>query len=441
MNSFVVNLVYLAAILLGFPYFLYKILATPKSRSSILARLGGGARRESDGPLMVIHGVSVGEVLAARTLFEGLVKALPGWEFIITSTTPTGYEMARKAYPDVAVGYFPLDISFAVNRFFGRLRPSGVILMELEIWPNFLSRAYREEIPVFLANGRISQGSFRGYQKVKRLLFKPLTKIRRYCVQTEEYARRFLDLDIPESQIAVTGSMKFDSAPRPINAEEEASIRESLHIPPTHPVFVAGSTHAGEESIVLSAFKELRKKHSSLLLVIVPRYPNRADEISDLVRQAGFTAARKSMLDEALGDRVLIVDTIGELARVYGIATCVFVGGSLVPRGGQNMIEPAALGRPVVFGPQIENFAEVGEMLVKSGAADYVHDARDMTSNLDPVLSDPERARQMGDRGKETVARLRGSTARTVDIICEVLNGKGGDSALPPGNEMSRKNG
>ncbi len=420
-------MVYLAAILFGFPYFLYKILATPKSRSSLLARLGKVPFRKSQSPLMVIHGVSVGEILAARTLFKGLMEALPGWEFIVTSTTPTGHEMALKAYPDSSVSYFPLDISFAVNRFFQRLRPSAVVLMELEIWPNFLSRAYREEIPVFLVNGRISRSSYRGYLKVKRLLFKPLTKIRRYCVQTEEYRQRFLELDIPESQIAVTGSMKFDSAPLPISSGEEAGIRDSLHVPEGRPVFVAGSTHSGEEEIILSTFAALKKKHPELLLVIVPRYPDRAKEIAGLAARAGFEAVRKSVLQEtdaSLGDRVLIVDTIGELTRVYGIASCVFVGGSLVPRGGQNMIEPAGLGRPVVFGPQIENFSEVGEMLVESGGADWVRDSAEMERKLDFLLSDPERARDMGRKGLETVERLRGSTARTVEIICEVLDGK-----------------
>ncbi len=423
MNSFLINTVYFLALLLGFPYLLYKVISTPGSWGSLRSRLGSIPSRDSKKPLMILHGVSVGEIKASRTLFAGLEKSFPGWDFIVTSTTPAGVEMARKVYPDIPVHYFPLDLSFAVNRFFRRLRPQAILLMEVEIWPNFLSQAWRKNIPVFLANGRISERSFRRYRAFRKLLFHPFEKIQHYCVQTEEYKNRFHELDVPLDRIDVTGSLKFDTAPPLVSSEEMGVIRGALGLSEDRPVFVAGSTHAGEEAIVLRAFEELRKKQEQLVLILVPRYPNRADEVSELVRKSGLVPQRKSLLPEgnSLGDSVLIVDTMGELEKAYAIASAVFVGGSLVPRGGQNMIEPAGLGCPVFFGPLIENFAEVGGILVEGGGADFVRDATDMEKKIDRVLSSEEIGKSMGQKGQALVEELRGATDRTVEILCTEL--------------------
>ena len=419
-------MVYFLALLLGFPYLLYKVISTPGARGSLGARLGWIPSRDSEKPLMILHGVSVGEIKASRTLFAGLEKSFPGWDFVVTSTTPAGFEMARKVYPEIPVHYFPADLSFSVNRFLRRLRPQAIILMEVEIWPNFLSQARRNSVPVFLANGRISNRSFRRYRAFRRLLFHPFEKIQHYCVQTEEYQQRFRELGVPENRIDVTGSLKFDTALPSVSSEEVEKIRDSLGLSLNRPVFVAGSTHAGEEMLVLRAFEELRKKHEQLVLILVPRYPNRADEVSELVRKSGMVPQRKSMLPagNSLGDSVLVVDTMGELEKSYAIASAVFVGGSLVPRGGQNMIEPAALGRPVFFGPLIENFAEMGGMLVEGGGADFVRDASDMEKKIDRVLSSPDFGEAMGQKGKALVERLRGATNRTVEILCAELRQK-----------------
>ncbi len=419
MKSILINIAYFVILLLGSPWLLYKLISSSEVRTSLWARLGFVSPRKSEKPLLLLHGVSVGEIRASRTLFSALKKAFPDWELGVTSSTPLGYATACALYPEGAVYYFPLDLGFSVNRFFRRVRPSVMILMEMEIWPNFLSRAEQNRVPVFLANGRISERSFQRFRTFQKLLFRPFSKISHYCVQTDEFGRKFEALGVSRDRITVTGSLKFDTALPSISEEEAGTVRDSLGIDSSQTIFVAGSTHAGEEEIILQAFEALYRTHVDLRLILVPRYPDRADEVSELVQKAGMVPQRKSLLPKggSLGDSVLIVDAMGELEKTYAIASLVFVGGSLVPRGGQNMIEPAALGKPVFFGPLIENFAEIGGRLVEAGGAEFVRDSDDMKNKIDSLLANPESIGDMGRKGKAFVESLRGATDKTVGIL------------------------
>jgi 3-deoxy-D-manno-octulosonic-acid transferase len=301
-----------------------------------------------------------------------------------------------------------------------------ILLVELEIWPNFLRAAFREQIPVVLVNGRISEKSYKGYRLVKKLLFRPLDKIRRFCVQTEVYADRFLKLGVPASQILVTGTLKYDALPVADDAARlDAEYRGRLGLGAA-PVIVAGSTHAPEERELLSVYNRLRARIAGLRLVLVPRHLERTEEVLSDVRSAGLTTLRKTEIDAHGLPRegetpVIVVDTIGELANVYAAATVVFVGGTLTDRGGQNMLEPAGLGRATVFGPRVENFKESAEMLLAAGGAAQVADAAALEGLLSDLLGDAPRREEMGRRARAAIDARRGAAAKTIGVLKDVI--------------------
>jgi len=387
-------------------------------------RLGACRRRGAGQRCIWIHGVSVGEILAAAPLIEALGESFPDYEIVLSTTTSTGQEVAKKAYPGLRVIYYPLDFTWAVRRVLDAIRPDLVILVELEIWPNFLSEAYRRKIPVALVNGRISERSFSRYRYVRGWLFDPLGKVGRFCVQTERYADRFRKLGLPAEQIYVTGSMKYDQLK--LSQADGAETRKDMGIGPDETVLIGGSTHPSEERALVDAYRELRKEFSDLRLVLVPRHTERAPEVAKIVREAvGEPVLRSQQVqaeDHALDPgAVLLVDTIGELGRLYCAADVVFVGGSLIPHGGQNMLEPVAFGKPTVFGPYWDNFKEQVERLSAANGVREVKDTRELTQVLGQILRNPEEARDMGVRGRDALLAARGATKRTLEVLRNYL--------------------
>ncbi len=437
----IVDFAYYGALHLAWPYLLYKVAPARGRRhlSGLAERMGRCAPRQGDRPCIWIHGVSVGEIRAAGPLIAALDQHLPGYDVALSTTTGTGQEVARRSYADRQVFYYPLDLSFAVRRCFDAIRPDLVVLVELEIWPNFLGEAWRRRVPVALVNGRISEKSFNGYRLVRRWLFDPIGKIGRFCVQTETYAERFRRLGIPDRQIHITGSMKYDQIRVAADADG-AAVRRDIGVGPDDLVVIGGSTHPGEERALLLAYERLRARHPRLRLVLVPRHTERTDEVRRQVAELGQSAVRRTERLQARATaplapgEVLLVDTIGELGRLYAAADVVFVGGSLIPHGGQNMLEPAALGKPTVFGPSYENFIEPVERLLAARGARLVPGEPELERALGELLDRPDEARAMGERGREAMLAARGATARTVAVIQDLLERRRRDGRrLRPG--------
>ncbi len=414
------DLVYLAVLVVLSPFLLYKVVTSPKHRAGLVQRLGLLPRWPWNGPRIWIHGVSVGEVLAAKSLVTVLERELPEHEIVISTTTKTGQEVARKHYPGKRVFYYPLDFSWSTRRVLRRVAPEAVILMELEIWPNFLLSTSVTEVPVLLVNGRISKRSFRRYGVLQRVIPEPMDRILVYCVQTRTYAERFARLGVKPDRVHVTGTMKFDT----INTECGDALRRQvageLRLSPGDRVLFGGSTHPSEEETLYSIFEELRREIPEFRLVLVPRHPERLADVEARLRRLGAAVVRKTRLPEdgARGDRpVVLVDTMGELARLYAAADIVFVGGSLIPHGGQNMIEPAGLGRAVLFGPHIQNFQESVDILLDAKGALMVRDAADLRETILRLARSPQAAAEMGARARQVVVEQKGASLRIMDLI------------------------
>jgi 3-deoxy-D-manno-octulosonic-acid transferase len=441
------DVLYRFILVLAVPALLCVALVRPRRRRDLLLRLGTVPRRVGAKKCLWVHGVSVGEVLAGRTLVDGFRARHRDWDVVVSTTTRTGHETARRTYPDCTVISYPLDLTWAVRRAFSRVRPDLVVLLELELWPNFVRIASRLGVPVVIANGRLSDRSRRLQRMFRFILAPSCARIERVCAQTEEYARRFVDVGVPPGRVAVTGSLKYDSVPA--GAGDAEDLRRLLRIAGDEKLIVAGSTAPGEEELLLDAYARLRTDFPSLRLLLVPRHPERFDEVASLIRAKGFACLRRS---GATGtektrtgpesstclapsspqsrlscDVVILGDTMGELVRFYALADVVFVGKSLVPPGGgQNIIEPAALGKPVVFGPHMANFRETRDMLLKRRAAREVAGPGELYPALKDLLREEQAASQMGLRARAAIDAARGATARTLDIIDELLASRPG---------------
>jgi len=437
----VYDLVYLTILLVALPYLLFKIATSPKHRAGLVERLGRLPEWPDRGPRIWIHGVSVGEVLAAKSLVAGLERELPNHEIVISTTTKTGQEVARKHYPGKRVFYYPLDLSWATRKVLRRVNPQAVILLELEIWPNFLLATSVTEVPVLLVNGRISRKSFRRYGVLQRVIPEPMDRILLYCVQTRIYAERFRKLGVAEDRLKITGTMKFDNIATDRVQERIREVREALAIEEGEKVLMAGSTHPTEEETLYGVYTRLRSEDPSWRFIVVPRHPERFPEVEAMLRRRGARVLRKTAFTpEAMrSDRpVLLVDTMGELAAMYAAADLVFVGGSLIPHGGQNMMDPAGIGRPVLFGPHVRNFRESVDILLDSRAAVMAKDAAVLEDRILTLARRPEVARDMGERARRVVIDQKGASRRILDLILPYF---GGDARGAPGGKSSARAG
>ncbi|MBL8729088.1 MAG: 3-deoxy-D-manno-octulosonic acid transferase [Planctomycetes bacterium] len=427
------QLLFLLLLLVYSPVIVWRGLTDRRYRARFFERTGRvpplGAGRE----VVWIHGVSVGEVKAASNFVAELRQRRPDLQLVISSTTPNGHLIAQKEYPDLPVVFYPLDFGRCPARAIDRIRPRCVLLMELEIWPNFLQAASRRRIPVGVINGRISERTLRGYRRARGLL-PQLDLIHIYCVQDRAYQTRLLELGVAGERVHVTGNMKYDSVVMGRHEAAAASLRPWLS-PDGRPVLVAGSTHADEEVAVLEAVAAVRRQRGAdVRTVLVPRHPERAASICEQVATAGAEPVRWSEVAASRpplsASAVVVVDTIGQLQGFYAACDVAFVGGSLIPHGGQNMLEPAAQGRATIFGPHTANFRRDVELLLAADAVVQVADRAAFAAELGRLLVDREARAVLGERAQRVIADNQGATARTLDLLQDTLGAA--PAAAPP---------
>jgi len=411
------------------PYFLYQALRHSKYLGSLRQRLGYlpvSLNLDAE-PSIWVHAVSVGEVLAARPVIADLRKQYPALRIFLSTTTRTGQQLARQSVADVdGVFYLPFDWTFTVRRTIRRVRPKLFVMVESEIWPNLLRECRARGVKTVLVNGRISRRSFPRYRLIKRWFRRVLADIDRFCVQGDETARRLIALGADSARVVITGSLKFDALQTvPVPGRGPQRVLRFFRVRPGRSVLMAGSTLRGEEEPVVRAFNRLRATPGGqgALLVIAARHPERFAEVERLCRQEGLSTARRTELpidDEPRVDAV-ILDTIGELAHLYQIATAVFVGGSIVAAGGHNILEPAAHGKAIVFGPHMENFSEIAEAFLANDAAVRVQNERELEEALLSLIGDPVRRARLGAAARALVVANRGAKDKTLAAIADVL--------------------
>ncbi|ACM20460.1 CMP-3-deoxy-D-manno-octulosonate--lipid A tetraacyldisaccharide 3-deoxy-D-manno-octulosonate transferase [Geotalea daltonii FRC-32] len=368
-----------------------------------------------------LHAVSVGETIAAVPLVKALRQRYPRKKIVVSNVTETGREVAQKiAGVDLCI-YFPFDYPFAVARALNRVRPSLVLIMETEIWPNFIRKARALHIPVVLVNGRISDRSFRRYLKLSWFFGPVLRLLSAICMQSGEDARRIQAVGALPAQVQVTRNLKYDISVPTHSVPEREQIKARYCLPGDVLVFTAGSTHEGEEAAVIAAYKAAKTVDNGVIMVLAPRHPERARQVAGLLAAAGISYRFRSALHENEGalaaGEVLLVDTIGELLNLYAVSDVVFVGGSLVPTGGHNVLEPAALSVPVIFGPHMDNFREISALVLAGRAGIRVADGDELAAQLQALLKDNDRRRQMGTCGAKLIAENSGSA----DLHCAVI--------------------
>ncbi|MFH1846395.1 MAG: 3-deoxy-D-manno-octulosonic acid transferase [Candidatus Omnitrophota bacterium] len=376
-----------------------------------------------------IHAVSVGEAVLAAKLAVEITSRFKDISIVVSTTTKTGNDMIKRMGLDAvdAVFYYPLDLGPIVSLAVRTIKPSLYVMIETELWPNLLEEFYREKIPVILANGRISDKSFNNYKSIRFITRRILKCIDTFCVRTKEDEQRIIELGAPSDRIVVTGNMKFEE--RIPNKEEAVFLRELAGFDDKDEVIVAGSTHYPEEALMLDIYKELKSKREKLKLILVPRHVDRTEKIRQDLEKKGLKCSLFSGCLEKKNcfsgtDEILLVDTIGHLKALYNIASVVFIGGSFVKKGGQNPIEAALWGKPVVFGPHMFNFKEIAAMFVKSGAAIQVKDVSELKKTLVELLDNPCKREEMARSAANVISMNSGAVKKTADVICKVLNGE-----------------
>jgi len=404
------------------PAVLSQAILRGKYRRDLGERFGSVVPWSGTTAPMWVHAVSVGEAMAAAPLARELAARHPEIPLLASTVTETGRGVAEQRLPATRFVFFPLDFGWVVGRALDRLRPRLVLLTETELWPNFLAACRRRGIPVVVINGRISPRSFPRYRLVRRWFGRVLSDVRLFCMQTAQDAERILLLGAPADRVRVVGNLKYDLATLDA-APDPAGARARLTLSPDRRLIVGGSTHRGEEELLLEAFLALSDSRKDLCLLLAPRHPERLEEVERLVRRAGLACVRRSQLPARPldGASVILLDTMGELAALYAAAAVVFIGGSLIPHGGQNLLEPAAVGRPVLHGPHMGNFIEMRDLFRHAGAAFQVEDGKGLRQELSTLLDDPGLADQMGKAGREIVEAHRGATRRTADLVDALL--------------------
>lgn len=444
--SVFLDIIYLFGVLAFSPVIAYRAIRHKRYRTGWAHRLGKIERKNTDKKCIWLHAVSVGEVNASKTLIDELHNRFPDLEIVVTTTTDTGYAQAEALFTDkFQVFYFPFDFSWITRRAFQKLRPAICLLMELEVWPNFLRTAERLDVPVVVINGRISDKSFARYSKVRPYIKPAFRRLGLVLAQTDEYARRFISLGCPDEKVIVTGSLKYDTAQITDKVDGADSLAAQLfgklktqNSKLITTLWVAGATGDGEEQIILDVYRQLieQEQFRDLRLAIVPRKPERFDEVAQLIEQSGFNLMRYSKLKTILpdstkkltndyrpatSDSVILGDTMGDLRKFYSLASVIFVGRSLVPMGGSDMMEAAALGKCTIFGPHAFNFKQAVEDLLKNNGAIMVKDKRELLDAMKKCLLDPAFAGQVARNGREVIRKNQGATARTLEHIAGLL--------------------
>jgi len=422
------NLVYGLLMAIGSPWIIARIVVLGKNRTGWSEKLFGFVpRRSSETACIWIHAVSVGEINLLPKLVDSLKEQHPTLPVAISSTTETGWKLAQEKFPHEHVFFCPADFTWAIRNTLNRISPRMLVLTELEIWPNLIALAVARKIPVLLINGRISESSYRGYRRLRYLICPILKKVHHFCVQTNEYRTRFLELGVAAEKISVTGNIKFDNA---VSVREndpmDATVRQIASFAAKDFVFVAGSTLAMEDLMLLEIFAELKQQYSQLRLVLVPRHPGRVKRLENEIRRYGLSYALRSQLNLATvrppDQTLLVVDVIGELASWWQLANAGFVGGTMGTRGGQNMIEPAAAGVPIALGPDTANFKDAVRLLRDAEAARVVTDSSELRSFIRWTIDSYPDAAAMGSRARAAVQTQQGAREMTVAKILSLFN-------------------
>jgi len=433
---YILDLLYFFAGLAYSPVIVYRAVRHNRYRRGWAQRFGKICRRKPSQKCIWIHAVSVGEVNAAKTVITELKKRFRNFEIVISTTTDTGFARATNLFSkEHLVFYFPFDFSWVMRRAFANLNPAVCLLMELEVWPNFVDVARRLNVPVVIVNGRISEKSFSRYNWIKPFVKKIFRKISLVLAQTDEYAQRFKEVGARQDSVVVTGSLKYDTAQITDKVEGADALANQLNIGDER-LWTAGATGPGEEKMILDIFTELNRhgKYNDLRLVIVPRKPERFDEVAQLIKQSGFGLIRYSQVKNQVIDKpsiehqassiepVILGDTMGDLRKFYSLSTIIFVGRSLVPMGGSDMMEAAALGKCTIFGPHAFNFEQTVDALIKNQGAIIVKDQEELLAAMQKCLNKPDYALKIAKNGREVIRKNQGATQKTIEQISKILN-------------------
>jgi 3-deoxy-D-manno-octulosonic-acid transferase len=449
MITFLIDVVYIVVLLLASPWLVFKAVRTGKYRAGIAQKLLGAVPQRTSGNLCVwFHAVSVGEVMMLRRVVADLIRCRPDLDIVISTTTNSGMDVALQHFASHSVIYFPLDLSWSVARAIGRIRPDVVVLAELELWPNFIAAAKRSGARLAVINGRMSPRSYRGYSRARFFMRSILAKVDAFAIQTDEFATRFIGAGAPAERVAVTGSVKYDGVETERNNPGTRKLRDLFDFHRAEIVWVAGSTSDPEEQIVLDAYAQLRSAYPELRLILVPRHKERFDEVVRMVDGRGYDVLRRSQMqadrpairgktaesattqsspnhrgDPFQGSHrpVIVIDTLGELSAVWGLADVAFVGGTFAPRGGQNMIEPAGYGAAVIVGPGVWNFQDTVNHLLACGGIVQVTSPRELTEVMGRLLADRQKRDKLGQAASSFVRTQSGATMRTVELLDQLL--------------------
>jgi 3-deoxy-D-manno-octulosonic-acid transferase len=419
-------------------YVLWRTLILGKSRAGLAERLGfvppeAAELRFHEDPVIWFQACSVGEVAAVEPIVKALRELEPMAHVVLSTTTQTGYDLARKRGLELdALLYFPFDLPFVVGRALAAVRPDALVMVDTELWPNILATARSMRIATCVINGRISDRAYPRDRAIRPVMGWIMGNLDQVLAQSEKDAERFRALGAAPERVRVYGNSKFDEPMPSVSAAEGAKLRLELGLDPEAPVIVAGSTREGEEEKVLEAFETLRHDHLDAQLVIAPRHPDRGDHIERLVTERGYAVHRRS---RALADaeaasretaptsqvRVVILDTIGELSRVYSLATVAFVGGSLVPWGGHNILQPIALGIPTLMGPHMHNQQDLADIALQEQAAITVHDAAELAEVAGRIIASPGEQQLLATRGQAMLGKHRGAARRYAEAVSDML--------------------
>lgn len=372
-----------------------------------------------------IHAVSVGEVMATAPLIRDIKKTYPDIPILLSTVTETGNFTARNNTKGADhVIYFPFDLNFIADKVIRTINPVLFVTLETELWPNFSRSLQLKNIPSMVVSGRISSESFKSYRFFSFFFRRVLANIDCFCMQTRTDAERIIQIGADSQKVTVAGNIKFDLQIPAITADEKKALYENLRISSRQTIFIAGSTHRGEEEIIIRVFTDLRKKHEDLVLLLAPRHPERFGEVEDLLRQSGLPYVRKTALAASpakAGKSVILLDTIGELAKSYSIADIVFIGGSMVPVGGHNVLEPAVFSKPVIYGPHMGNFREMSRLLQKKKAAIQVNDTNEFIRQALALLTDRDLRQRIGKTAFAVIRENSGAVDKSMEALIKLM--------------------
>jgi len=412
------DLICLLMIIIYLPVYIFK----GKLHAGLKERLGFLPVRHFGNKPVWIHAVSVGEAVSLRNIFSELKTKYPAKDFVVSTVTRAGNRIVRNFTSEKElVTYLPLDFSFVVKKVIDKIDPSLFIIAETELWPNLISYLHRKNVPVIIINGRISDRSYKGYSLIKFLVRPLLDKVACVGTQTQDDAARFVRLGLREDRVRVTGNLKFDQKVSNEDKKAQEALKVKLDLVPADKLFVCGSTHPGEEEIILNAFGQVSPDFPDLRLVIAPRHAERAKEVQKISSRLGFNGIFVSQsvkrCDTCIPKQIYILDSVGSLINLYAIADYVFVGGSLIKKGGHNILEPAIFAKPIIFGPNMFNFKEIADLFIKDDASILVRNEGDLVEALRSLLDDPTKASVLGEKARALLLKNQGATKKDLELI------------------------